>query len=170
MDADGENLRRLAHREFQDSGAAWSPDGKSIAWSGMDIGPGGRASPPPLYVASVDEEEVQSLGSGGWPAWSPDGRRIAFFEVRREDSEAPYTQDLVVMEVQDGQRGTVASGLQYAGRPVWSPDGERIAFLSEHEGGLLAAGQIYVVDVDHANLTRITDDDLVKLDLDWSRR
>jgi Tol biopolymer transport system component len=170
VDADGENLRRLAHREFHDSGAAWSPDGKSIAWSGMDIEPGGQASSPSLYVASVEGGDVRTLGSGTGPVWSPNGGRIAFVQARLAEGDGSYAQDLLLLDVESGERTTLASGLRDVSRPVWAPDGTRIAFLSAHEGGSRAAAQIYVVDVEGANMTRITDDDLVKLDLDWSRR
>ena len=39
-----------------------------------------------------------------------------------------------------------------AGSPSWSPDGSRIIFYSEHDGN----AEIYVMDVDGANRTRLT--------------
>ena len=43
-------------------------------------------------------------------------------------------------------------GPDRAGSPSWSPDGSRIIFYSEHDGN----AEIYVMDVDGANRTRLT--------------
>lgn len=59
---------------------AWSPDGRSIALTGTNVGSSS------LYLLELEGGQVRRLTSGGHsdlqPAWSPDGRTLAFTSDR----------------------------------------------------------------------------------------
>jgi WD40-like Beta Propeller Repeat len=91
-------------------GFSWSPDGKSIAYTGQDT----------IAIADVESgaRRVLVKMANAWrPAWSPDGARIAFLAGN----------DLYVTSASGGNSRRLAKDLD-AGTPVWSPDGTRLAF------------------------------------------
>jgi TolB protein len=76
IDVDGSGLVRLTGDPAIDDGAAWSPDGTTIAFSTTRYG-----ADPQLATMRGDGSNVTQLGGGiiGWdPAWSPDGFYLAF--------------------------------------------------------------------------------------------
>jgi hypothetical protein len=76
------------------------------------------------------------------PMWSPDGERIVY------DGE----QGLVIQSLD----GTVSYQISQDARdtsPAWSPDGSRVAFTRRQHDHW----EVYVVDADGRNLTRLTD-------------
>jgi dipeptidyl aminopeptidase/acylaminoacyl peptidase len=65
----------------RDSGARWSPDGKTLAFV-RSAEKDGRPQPPQIYLLSLEGGEARPLtelprGAGGFE-WSPDGKSIAF--------------------------------------------------------------------------------------------
>lgn len=149
-------MKRLTTDPATDFDPTWSPDGAHLAFRSQ------RDGNDEIYVMNADgtcQTNVTKSGEGDWsPAWSPDGKRIAF--ARFFDSN-PFT-DIAVMNA-DG------SGLQrlttYGGEyPVWSPDGTRIAFGSARDGN----HEIYVMNADGTNQTRLTDDPAYDMSPGWS--
>ena len=89
-----------------DSGARWSPDGKTLAFL-RATEKDGKPQPAQIYLLSLEGGEARPLtdlpkGAGG-PVWSPDGRSIAFssgtltkdFEKKKDD--APPESDVRVI-------------------------------------------------------------------------
>jgi Tol biopolymer transport system component len=71
----GSSLVRLTAEPASDDGAAWSPDGATIAFSTTRYG-----ADPQLATMRSDGSSVTQLGGGiiGWdPAWSPDGAYLS---------------------------------------------------------------------------------------------
>ena len=182
MDSDGQNPTRLTFNNSPDVNPVWSPDGRHIAFDSY------RDGNWEIYVMDSDGQNPTRLtfndGTDAYPVWSPDGRRLAFDSTWEPgghrflfDSERSKHREIYVMD-SDGQNPTrltfdrrgYASGWG-SGRPVWSPDGRRLAFessrsssywiVADYQGRTvsLLLGEIYVMDSDGQNLTRLTFDD-----------
>jgi len=77
MKADGSHLTPLANSAMNEFGPVWSPNGRSVAWTGeMPSGAGD------IFRARSDGTRVRDLTNGAAddtrPTWSPDGSKIAF--------------------------------------------------------------------------------------------
>lgn len=88
-------------------------------------------------------------------AWSPDGSRIAFESVSQQAT------DIVIADAARGQTSFLTDGSS----PTWSADGQRLAFLryTENEGG-----DIYVINVDGSDETRLSQSGGTKQQVVWS--
>jgi dipeptidyl aminopeptidase/acylaminoacyl peptidase len=77
IDANGQNHQKLTSNTGNEGGAAWSPDGKRIAYTTSDETHGGE-----LFIYWVDTGKTarvsQLASSHGRLSWSPDGKYIAF--------------------------------------------------------------------------------------------
>ena len=141
---------------YQESGRlAWSPDGRSIAYTAL-IG-----ARPEIFVAPVDGTGAAQVGDpvleGADPAWSPDGARIAFRGGSNDLDRGVYVMN------RDGsgarRLSTYVAGVSLYSyvRPTWSPNGHEIAFARlMREEGLSA---VWIVDVDTGLERMISPDD-----------
>jgi Tol biopolymer transport system component len=157
MAADGSGLRRLATGQFDPSLAAWSPDGRRIAFNA------GRWPDVDLYVIGAGGGNPRRLTFDGaenaHPSWSPDGRRIAFASARDGNLEI-YTMDADGGDLRRLTRSPAADDH----KPVWSPDGQRIAFSSKRGGGV----DLYVMDARGGAARRLTDHPATDMNPAWS--
>ncbi len=186
MDADGGNVRQLTNTpEVSEHDAAWSPDGRHIAYSAQPRAPiaadGTRQDrqPAQVWIMDADGSNARALTGGSSrnirPAWSPDGSTIAFMSDRHADF------DLNLMGTDDGDfeiylmdrdGSNVRRLTKYAGAahtPAWSPDGQRIAFhLQNGHVGRNGTANIHVMNADGSNLRRLTNDPRKHVRPAWS--
>lgn len=133
MNADGSGVRRLR------SGvqAAWSPDGRTIAF--VDSGS--------VKLMNADGSNVQQFEVGHSPAWSPDGSRIAFVRVDQSRCFLDFfcPSEIFVKELDGSEARRLTASIDpsdQARGPAWSPDATTIVysriccFLGSHLGGL----------------------------------
>jgi hypothetical protein len=136
---------------------AWSPDGRSIAFTRFsdDIG---EQEFSEIWVAAADGSGARRLtrSRGGVeedsPAWSPDGRRVAF--VRLTDDDDVIVSSIVSVAAEGGDARTITKLRSRAynalASPAWAPDGNsilvsRINRLAEDDQDFNA--QLYSVSV-----------------------
>ena len=125
--ADGRGRRAVTRNLGADGGAAWSPDGRRIAfWSErfegsqriralyvMRADGSGRRRLSPRYLVVAEDAE-------GGVSWSPDGSRLAFQAARS------LRTGIWVVRADGSRLRQLARGRD----PVWSPRSELIAFQS----------------------------------------
>ena len=134
VDPDGGPPRKIADGVHMSAIAVWSPDGRSIAYTGIadDGSAEGRESLAVHVVdvaTGIDRNLTAHTGRDAvTPSWAPDGRRLAF--VARPDGGASdasrpadvMTVDLATLEVRNLTRGSFPGVV----RVLWSPAGDRL--------------------------------------------
>ncbi len=157
MRADGSNQVNLTSGQAIGSLAAWSPDGRKIAFV---CGDSGQSD---VCVMGMDGSGPVNLtndaANDDFPDWSPDGTRIAFTTDRDGNSE------VYVMGVDGSNPVNLTNDEAPDIEPDWSPDGTRMAFTTWRDG----YSQIYVMDADGSNPANITNDPaMYSVEPDWS--
>jgi TolB protein len=144
-DYDGENQRRVTTQRSLNINSAWSPDGRSIAYTSY------RRGAPAIFVSNIyqgtlEEPTKNANGQAFLPAWSPDGTRIAFTSTRDGNSE-------IYVANRDGSNvRRLTNSTAIDSTPTWSPTGTQIAFTSDRTG----TPQIYIVGADGLGLRQLT--------------
>jgi Tol biopolymer transport system component len=133
----GERTREITISDVDEVlNPTWSPDGKSIAFTGMQRGL------TDLFVYDLSADRLRRLTNDAFaevqPAWSPDGRRIAFATDRLTSdlsslSIGPYR--LAVINPDTGMIEAV-QGFEDAKHlnPQWAPDSQALYFISDRGG------------------------------------
>ncbi|MYA07915.1 MAG: hypothetical protein F4060_11995 [Holophagales bacterium] len=138
LDAEGVptgTVRTLLSEEHEDYGAAWSPDGRWLAFHGH------LEQSDDIWLVPVDGRETPTrltrFGPGadtGEPDWSPDGRTLAFSSHGPPSEGNPGSVYTVAIDpatglaIGDPVRVPLDGFQGYAMGARFSPDGERLAF------------------------------------------
>ncbi len=129
------------------SGAVYSPDGRSIAFTASVDGNSD------VYVSSADGTGIRRLTSDPAtdtsPTWSPDGRRIAFISSR---SGNPH---VYVMNADGTDQRRLTFKGNYNQTPRWSPRGDQIAFTARDERKVF---DVFLVSPETGKIARVTQD------------
>ncbi len=142
--------RRMTAGGNAESGVAWSPDSKQIAFF-SDAGNAGQQ----LYVANAAGGSPRKLtnltGFLASPAWSPDGKTLALLFTENAEraagplvaekaqtgviKEAVTEQRLTVVDVAGGKTRQISPADMYVYEFDWSPDGKSFATTAAHGNG-----------------------------------
>lgn len=139
--------RQLTFGDWDDSGAAWSPDGQQIAFTSNRTPERDFNNHSDLWVVSTVAGEPRKLtattGPAALPAWSPDGATIAYLGHSNPEPFGRYANSDVWMVAADGSAapqnlteafnhtfagdvaGDLRSGL-VAQPPLWAADGQSL--------------------------------------------
>jgi hypothetical protein len=118
----GKKPRAITHDAAYDTDPAWSPDGRTLAYTSDKIGPSLQ-----LWLHNIktgEERQLTHLTTQPMSsAFSPDGKRIAFLS-----SDGMYRHASIdVIDVATDQIATIHDSLLGPGEPTWSADGSHIA-------------------------------------------
>jgi Tol biopolymer transport system component len=156
----GQDLRRLTTDPGFDACAAYSADGRRIAYcSGQG---GGPVQVWTMKQNGTDKQQVTHLsGLAIFPDFSPDGGKIVF---SAQPAGSP-TRDIYVIGSDGSGLTRLTSGAGNNGYPAFSPDGGKIVFTSNRTG----TSQVYVMNADGSGQTQLTFDPQPKDQVpDWS--
>lgn len=141
-DAASTTVTRLTSLEGVEWQPGWSPDGRSIAYSGTAFG-----SADIFVTAAAGGDPLRRTFDAAddlHPRWSPTGRYIAFLSDRGQGLgvyvTSPYEgPERKIAETRLHRDVGLLSGL---GAQPWSPDGGSLLFPRRHEDGSIAVWRI----------------------------
>ncbi|MBK7596104.1 MAG: PD40 domain-containing protein [Gemmatimonadetes bacterium] len=147
---------------------ALSPDGSRVAYFSekdfyfVDLWLADGTSGKPIRrllksTWSSNYETFRFINSAA--SWSPDGKLLAFAAKRGPKD------DIVLVDVaRNKEVRRITVDLSGVTTPSWSPDGKRLVFTG-YDGGL---SDLFTVNADGTNLTRLTNDKYADLHPTWS--
>jgi Tol biopolymer transport system component len=149
---------------------SWSRDGSKIAFSRQ----GPQDTRRFIYMMNPDGTNLNKINTAPSsdvdpfdPTWSPDGSKIAFQTYVGSNAE------IFVMNVDGSNRINLTNNSEIDAAPRWSPDGTKIAFVSSRDfpgisGDVTRGFEIYVMNADGSNPTRLTNNTFSDSNPSWS--
>ncbi|HUQ29800.1 MAG TPA: S9 family peptidase [Usitatibacter sp.] len=132
MDAHTGVLRQLTWGPFDVLGAAWSRDGRRVAY--IRTVEAGQAHRTDLWTLDVGTGEHRRLtteiATVQQPLWSPDGRFLAFAGAQVDGD--PQARMWLVDTTDGSIRQVGHDDIEVVGDLHWSNDGERLIFVEAH--------------------------------------
>ncbi|HTU33550.1 MAG TPA: S9 family peptidase [Candidatus Acidoferrum sp.] len=136
-------LTQITSGDYDDSGPAWSPDGREIAFvSNRSAHPDRNFNDDIWVVAANNADKGAHLrristnpGADGSPAWSPDGKWITFTSQLDPKLFWYATAQLGIAPATGGQEKVLTRTLdRNVSSPHFTPDGKSIDFIADDDG------------------------------------
>lgn len=155
INADGTGLAALNTPSQRAGLAAWSRDGRQIAFTAGD-------ERPNVYVCDAEGNGIRQLNSpdsgGAAPFWMPDGKTVGYTRFAGNEMKAR-----IVLAKADGSGEeplTTEDGFPAAGANALSPDGKRLAYVRLDRGMMKGTLNIWDFSSKADNLLLEVDGDL----------
>ncbi|HXY00970.1 MAG TPA: S9 family peptidase [Candidatus Limnocylindrales bacterium] len=144
FDLAAKSLTQVTSGDYDDSDPAWSPDGKSLAFTSN------RSKPDPdvtyntdIWVVAADNTDkganlvqvTTNPGEDDHPSWSPDGKWITYSTTT--DTRLFYyaTKHVGLSPAFGGEAKVLTRSLdRMASYPRFAPDGQSIYFVADDDG------------------------------------
>ena len=162
---------QITSGDFEDSEAAWSPDGTSIAFVSNRTKDADGNSNTDIWIVAADTKDkgknLQQLttepNADTDPEWSPDGKQIVYKTITDPTAIWYATIKMAVIPATGGNRKLLLDELDRSiSNPSFTPDGKSIYFRLEESGtDILAA-----VDLNGKNFRRVVAGDFSIADYD----
>jgi TolB protein len=139
--ADGKPAQKLTDGTVFEADAAWSPDGKTIAFASA------RSGNWRLCLMDPDGKNVRDISQTDnpfgniYPAWSPDGKRIVYSEGAQDD-----TLQVFMIDADGKNKKQLTKDGVFNTYTAWSPDGKKLAYMSYSKAG--AKGSLMLMNPD----------------------
>ena len=135
----GGTPRQITSGNFDHSGSDWTPDGKSILFSGLRVESDDyQWRESEIYAVDVADGKIRQLtqrkGPDGNPSISPDGKRVAY--TGNDFSRDTWVDSKIYLMNIDGSNPRLVSG-DWDRSPAemrWAADGSGVYFTAQNEG------------------------------------
>ncbi len=122
----GKNLKKVSDVDCDKNQIAWSPDSKSLLWSGSDH----KLRKVDVDTVKTDVVAESNSGNIASAQWSPDGKWISYSKQDRL-----LRQQVWIKNLDKGDEHAISSDLfQFSAGAKWTPDGKKLLFT----GGISA--------------------------------
>src|SRR6266851_3515871 len=144
FDIASKKTTQITSGDFDDTEPAWSPDGKSLAFTSN------RSTPDPdrsyntdIWVVTADNSDkgarltqiTTNPGPDRSPAWSPDGKWIAYVTETDVKAMIYATHHLAIAPSTGGEAKVLTLAFDRSvRRPRFSADGRAIYFIADDDG------------------------------------
>jgi len=136
MKPDGTGEVQITHTpEWQEGGANYMPDSKTIlyrAWKIEDEGK--RTKPMTIFTIKDDGTDMKQIthdeGTNWAPYPHPDGKHFAFVKVLPAESHPGPNFEIYMMNLETGKQIRLTYNDAFDGFPAISPDGKTLMFSS----------------------------------------
>jgi dipeptidyl aminopeptidase/acylaminoacyl peptidase len=144
FDVASKKVTQITSGDFDDNEPAWSPDGKSLAFTSN------RSTPDPdrnyntdIWVVAADNTDkgahltqvTTNPGPDRAPAWSPDGKWIAFVSQTDIKDMIYATHHLAIAPSTGGEAKVLTLAFDRSvRRPRFSADGRSVYFIADEDG------------------------------------
>jgi dipeptidyl aminopeptidase/acylaminoacyl peptidase len=143
---------------FDEGEIAWSPDGKSIAYTTKRLNgkEDALSTNSDIYLYNLETaKEINiseaSKGYDRYPVFSPDGSKIAYQSMERDGYESDLDR-LFVYNIKEGTRTWISKGWDFDVSNIAWNDNETIYFACSH----LGTSQIFKTDLLGKGVSKVT--------------
>lgn len=140
LDVATRDMDTLTSGNYNEEDAAWSPDGKKIAFVSNHSEDPDKNENDDIFImdavrGAIPYQLTTWKGADKHPQWSPDGKYIAYLQSSSDENFTMYGEDvLAVIPANGGTSNLISASFdKQLYTPRWSKDGKNIIALMEDD-------------------------------------